>query len=201
MIARRQNEIIDEASKNPKQALADTMTMPVKGAVPEGDDYSPRAATLRIVARMTIKKDAAVSKAALEELEKLAPQLAPAAQVHIRAELPENYLRVGDEDRAVKALIELVKFTAKIYELDNEPGDPNRAFKGMWPSAALWRRCIHYAVKLTPGEAEQIIDEIPDSEIKSFERVALGTALLGGDNPSLFVTVIKANQVKMMNLQ
>ncbi len=123
-----------------------------------------------------------MSNAALQEVRNLVDNMSLRNQAQILATEPEIYLRAGDEDRARKALGELVIMAGKLYRHDSDLGDPNQAFKGMWPSANLWRRCIEFAAKLTPSPAEEIIADIPDPEIKTFERAALAISLLGADS-------------------
>lgn len=103
------------------------------------------------------------------------------------AELPEIYLRLGDQDEARNSLNELVKIAVELYSHDSDLNDPNQAFKGMWPSANLWRHCMALAAKLTPIPVEEIMEEIPDPEIRTFERITLANALLGADIPSLSI--------------
>ena len=94
-------------------------------------------------------------------------------------DLPDLYLRLGDEEEARKMLDQLVTVAAKLYQTDADLSDPNQAFKVWWPSSNLWWRCLAFAAKLNPSPAEQIIEEIQDDEIKAFERVAFANSLLG----------------------
>jgi hypothetical protein len=94
-------------------------------------------------------------------------------------DLPDLYLRLGDEEEARKMLDQLVTVAAKLYQTDADLSDPNQAFKVWWPSANLWWACITFAGKLNPSPAEQIIEGVRDDEIKTFERVAFANSLLG----------------------
>jgi hypothetical protein len=108
------------------------------------------------------------------------------------AELPEIYMWLGDQDEARNSLNELIKIAGKLYSHDSDLNDPNQAFKGMWPSANLWRHCMEFAAKLNPSLAEEILQEIPDAEIRSFERVTFADSLLGAVAPSL--SIIEKNR-------
>jgi hypothetical protein len=99
--------------------------------------------------------------------------------------MPEIYLQLHDESEGRSSLTDLTKVDGRLYEEDSDSSDPNEAFKGMWPSANLWRHCVAMAAKLTPSPAEEIVKEIPDPEIKTFERVALANSLFGVEFVSL----------------
>jgi hypothetical protein len=102
--------------------------------------------------------------------------------------VPQLYLRVGDVDGAKKAVDLLVKAAGKLYEHDTNADDPNNAFKGAWPSTDLWRKSIQEAAKILPSLPEEIIADLQDAEIASFETVALASALVGAvsmDDPIL----------------
>jgi hypothetical protein len=109
------------------------------------------------------------------------PQMVATRQV------PEIYLRLGDDEGARDSLDELIKIADKLYSIDSDADDPNQAFKAMWPSANLWRDCVALAAKLAAVRAEEIIRGIPDPEIRAFERITLANSLLGADIPSLSI--------------
>jgi len=184
-VSRRESRILSEAEKDPKQALSDAMGLPLStGLEPE---YSPRAATLSSLARIAASKNPAVSRAALGEIRKIADNMPARNQAQMLADLPEIYLRLGDEDETRNGLNELVKIAGKLYSHDSDMNDPNQAFKAMWPSANLWRHCVQVAAKLAPSAAEQIIEEVPDADIKAFERITFANALLGADAPPISI--------------
>ena len=81
---------------------------------------------------------------------------------------------------ARKALDILLKAAGKIYEKDIDTDDPNKAFKGAWPSTDLWRKAIQEAAKISPRLPEDIIVGLQDAEIAAFEKVAFASALVGG---------------------
>ena len=93
--------------------------------------------------------------------------------------LPELYLKMGDVDAAKKAVEILVKAAGKVYEHDTDTADPNRAFKGAWPSTDLWTKAIREGAKISPMLPEEIIYGLPDAEIATFEKVVFASALVG----------------------
>lgn len=106
---------------------------------------------------------------------------------------PENYRRpegdIGDFDDADKAVKEALEVAEKLYAKDSDTDNPNRVFKGAWPSTNQWRRCIQTAARFSPSTAEEIITGIRDPEIASFEKVYFATALLGVPSQNLDVAV------------
>jgi len=124
-------------------------------------------------------RNPAVSRSALAEIRKIADGMPARFQSEILSELPEIYLRLGEEEEAADSLNELVKLAARLYSHDSDANDPNQAFKGMWPSANLWRLCVAVATKVFPTRAEEIIQNIPDPEIRAFERITFANSLMG----------------------
>ncbi len=177
-VSRRQRQINGEAEKNPRQALSDAMTLPLTHPL-GGMDFSPRAMTLQSVAWIALTRNPVVSKEALQEIRKIADPMPPRSQAQVLEDLPDLYLRMGDETDARKTLDQLLGVAARLYEKDADLSDPNQAFKVWWPSSNVWWRCIAFAAKLDPSPVEQIIAEIQDDEIKAFERIAFANSLLG----------------------
>ncbi len=175
-IDKQKNAVISEAETDPKQALTDALTLPLSDAY--GDFSSPRVSALEAIAQSAAKKDLIVAKAALDEIVKLEDQLSP-SQAQTLDKVPQSYLDLGDEEGAKKALKGLLKIAEKLYARDNDPDDPNQAFKGTWPSTSLWRKCVQIAGKISPDVALEVIAGISDPEIETFQKVAYASSLLG----------------------
>jgi hypothetical protein len=175
-IDKQKNAVISEAGTDPKQALTDALTLPLSDAY--GDFYSPRVSALEAIAQSAAKKEPMIAKAALDEIVKLEDQLSQ-SQAQSLDKVPQSYLDLGDEEGAKKALKGLLKIAEKLYTRDNDPDDPNLAFKGTWPSTNLWRKCVQIAGKISPDLAQEIIAGISDPEIETFQKVAYATSLLG----------------------
>jgi hypothetical protein len=154
-ISRRQQSILREAEKNPRQALSEALNLPL--TLPMLPDFSPRASTLQSVARMAIGRNPSVAKEALQEVSKIAEPIPPGRQAQMLQDLPGLYLRLGDVSNARKTLDQLVAIAAKLYAKDADLGDPNRAFKAWWPSANLWWHCIAFAAKLNPPHPSKLL--------------------------------------------
>lgn len=167
-------DIIRDAEKDPALALSEAYGLPVESA---GFAPSPRAQALMQIASQTGKKKAALTKSALDELVKIEDQLTP-EQMRDVAKFPELYLVLGDQEGAKKALKALLKAAERAYAQDTDAEDPNKAFKGVWPSVDMWRQCVQVAGRISPELAEEIISDIPDPDIVALEKVAFASALL-----------------------
>ncbi len=66
----------------------------------------------------------------------------------------------------------------------------------MWPSANLWRRCIAVAAKLSPNLSEEMIQDIPDPDLRAFETITLANSLLGVNVASLSIIEKHKNGVR-----
>ena len=118
---------------------------------------------------------------------KIQDQLSP-AEISGLANLPKIYVDLGDEDGAKKAVKALLKAAEKLYAHDTDADDPNKAFKGTWPSADLWRKCVQAAAKISPVFAEEVITEIPDPEIAAAQKIAFASSLLVVSGEPLIVS-------------
>jgi hypothetical protein len=172
----RIEDILKKADADFSGALATALLLPVHGTF---ESSSPRSRALLGIAEKTAAKKASVSKSALDDFSAIQDQLTPQEMIGINR-LPELYLRMGDVDGAKKAVDILVKAANKIYEHDTDADDPNKAFKGAWPSTDLWGKAIQQAAKISPSLPDKIIADVEDAEIAAFETVAYASALLGG---------------------
>jgi len=121
----------------------------------------------------------------MNEARRLVQDADPGKQALFLAEVPDFYLKLGDEDGARSVIRDQVKVAEKLYALDNDPGDPNLVFKGAWPSTNAWRNCIQQATKVSQPFAEEILAQIPDPEIAGIEQVIYANALLGAEKSSI----------------
>ena len=174
-LAQRMSDIVKEAEKDPQQAINDALTLPVEGVF---QPSSPRAESLLQIANNFAARKHSSAKSALDEILKFEDQLSP-EQIKSIAEAPQIYIKLGDVEDARKALKPIVKAADKLYAHDVDADDPNKAFKGTWPSADLWRKCVQVAAKISPAYAEEIMAEIPDADIAASVKVAYAASLLG----------------------
>jgi hypothetical protein len=174
-----------EIEKDPEQAYQDAMNLPLHYLLP--DTGCPRASALKRVALGIAEKNPTLARSAMDEARRLAQDLEPARQALLLAEVPDFYLKLGDEDRARAAIKDLMKLAEKIYAIDTDSDDPNLAFKGSWPSANAWRNCIAEATKLSPSFAEELLTQIVDPDIAGIERVMYASALVGAGRSEIAV--------------
>jgi hypothetical protein len=178
-------EILKTADTVPAVALMRARTLPIHGTFPS---RSPRSDALLGIAKKTAATKPSVSQLALDDFSTILDQVTPQELTGIDLS-PELYLKMGDVDGAKKAVDILVKAAGKLHEKDTDADDPNKAFKGAWPSTDLWRRAVLDAAKISPRLAEDIIASLDDAEIATFEKVALGSVLVGGSATDIPVLV------------
>ncbi len=175
--------VLNEA--DPKQALADALTLPVSGALSNDWELSPRASVLSSIAKATVKSEPAVARPALAELLKLGDKTTRFTQVQLIGDVPNIYLELGDQQGTRDAVRDLLKLADGLYARDTNSDDPNLAFKWRWPSTAMWRRCVQAAAQVAPDFAQTVIAEITDPEIATFEKVYYANSLVGVEQPSM----------------
>jgi hypothetical protein len=176
-IQHKQQQISGETETDPKQAIADAMSLP--DTPPADAEDSPRGSTLLRIAKKVGKKNPSVTKNALAESRKSLAQTPLTVQAKSLNEAAEEYLEIGDEGDADKTISEALQVAEKLYAKDADAGDPNRVFKGAWPSTNQWRRCVQITARFSLSRAESIIAGIRDPEIAAFEKIYLANALIG----------------------
>jgi hypothetical protein len=191
---RRQAAVVSEAEKDPKQALTDALALPITS-----ENDSPRANALLSIARAVSHKDAMVARSALDEVVKLEDQLSP-TQSRTLDTVPQLYLDLGDEEGAKKALKGLFGIAEKMYARDKDPDDPNVAFKGVWPSTNLWRKCVTSGGKISANLPPEIMAGISDPDIATFEKVAYASSLLGAPSPPTTIAESHKNGATVMTM-
>jgi tetratricopeptide (TPR) repeat protein len=176
-LKRRLDQISEEIVKDPKQAFSNAMSLPLKGI---GEVMlSPRVIGLMQVARGTMQKHPDIARNALEETRKNLDDVTLFQRGQFLAQIADSYVQMKQFEDAKKTLQEAMKAAEKLYAKDTDADDPNLAFKGVWPSTGLWWKCVQTAAAISPGLPEELIAEIGDTEIATFQRVAYANSLLG----------------------
>ena len=186
-LQRRKQQIVGESETDPRQAVADAMSLPEVPPFP--NQSSPRASALLRIAKKLGKKNPSVTKDALAEMRKSLSQTSLEVQARGLGYAAEEYLEIGDEDDAHKTVEEALQVAEKLYAKDTDNSDPNQAFKGVWPSTQLWRHCLQITARFSPSAAEAIIANIQDPEIATFEKIYFANSLLGAPQKSLPIVV------------
>jgi len=175
---RKMQEVTDEGEKDPTQAIAHTMTLPVK-MDNGGPAYSPRAAALEAIARANVKKNPAGAGQALSELRKLAADLPLRSQAQYLSSAASLYLQMDEKDNADKIVGEGFKVAEKLLEIDTNADDPNTALKAWWPSTDAYRRFVEVESKISQRATVGVLREIKDPEIRATESIMFARSLLG----------------------
>ncbi len=73
-----------------------------------------------------------------------------------------------------------LRFAAKKYEEDTEPGNPNQALKASWPSTCMYCSVLYQAGRRLKGEAAaSYIEQIADPAQRVLARIELAAAIAG----------------------
>jgi hypothetical protein len=178
-------KVTEEMKDDPESAYQDAMNLPLQSQ--SSFSSSPRAVGLRRVAFALIKTNPTLARAAMHEGRRLIQDAEPSKQALFLADVPDFYLKLGDEDGARSAIKDQVKVAEKLYAIDSDSGDPNLAFKATWPSSNAWRNSIQQATKVSSAFAEEILTQIPDPDIAGFQQVMYANALFGAEKSSTAV--------------
>jgi hypothetical protein len=170
--------IVKEAETDPIQAIAHTMTLPLK--LDDGPvQTSPRASAMESIARSNVKKNSGGAESALAELRKIITDLPPRSQVQYLSSAADLYLQMDDKDKADKVVSEGFKVADRLLEQDINPDSPNQALKAWWPSTDAYRRFVEVETKISNPSTLNVLKEIKDPEIRTTESIMFARSLLG----------------------
>lgn len=188
-------QIIAQAEKDPKQALATAMSLP--------DLHNTRALALLKLAGAMLKNSPGYAASALDELMKIIPSIQrEIVQFDMLAGAGDDYLKLGNTESAKKVVDQGFKLAEKLYATDTDADDPNQAFKAMWPSTSAWLRFVALATRISPQTALQAINSIPDPEIQALETIALADSLLGAPPATQMIAIkTKSKNSYMVGMQ
>jgi hypothetical protein len=103
----------------------------------------------------------------------------PEFRLDILKDAADVYLDLKDRGAALKTIGDGTKLAEELYTKDTDSSGPNLALKALWPSTNVWRQFVGLAARISPDVATKLIDEVPDSEIHAFLRVAVASSLVG----------------------
>ena len=173
---RKAEKIVSDASQNPTQAIAQAAALP---SYAQDMRVSPRAKALDGIAQQVWKDNPGAARQALDEIQKVLPDLPPQVQAQYLASAANMYLKLDEQDSAEKAVTEGFKIADKILEQDTNADNPNSALKAWWPSVDAYRRFIEVETKISQRKAIKILTEIKDPEIRTVESVMVSRSVLG----------------------
>jgi predicted negative regulator of RcsB-dependent stress response len=187
----RTQQILTQANKDPKQALAGAMSLP--------DFHNIRAMALLRLAGTILKTSPTYASNALDELMKVIPSVQEdVMKSGLLSGAGDDYLKLGDTDSAKKVVDQGFKLAETLYSADTDANDPNQAFKAQWPSTNTWSQFVSLAARISPQTALQAINGIGDPEIQSLETIALANSLLDAPSGPQMVAVKKKSKNMFM---
>jgi hypothetical protein len=171
-------QIAQEGETDPTQAIAHSMTLPLKLSDAGPMSVSPRAEALESIARVNVKKNTAGAEQALRELRKIAADLPLQARVQSLASAADLYLEMNEKENAEKTIAEGFEVAARMLENDANANDPNTGLKAWWPSADAYRRFIEIEAKISRRATTNLLQEIKDPEMRATESIMFARSLL-----------------------
>jgi hypothetical protein len=142
-------------------------------------DASLRAACYEAIARTAMKKDAEISKKAVENMVDAAETLEVRERVRYYRAAAEVYAELA-ETQAARSMIEKGLADAKkLYQRDANPDDPNKALKAFWPATDAYCSLLRLAGRISPPWTFALLKQISDPEIKVAAETALAGEWLG----------------------
>ena len=184
----------DTIKREPRDALAMALAMPESGK-----GLFSRPFALMEVAQGTVKKSPEICRSALWEMRQLVGSDQPPQITNLLLQAADLYHQMGDTDNAKTTLKQAARSIDQHYKKDSDLGDPNKAFKGNWPSTQLWGKCLPLSPRIAPELQEPIMADIPDPEIQTFLKVMIANALLGAEHPGKIIVTEAHNDGKRHN--
>jgi len=172
-----------------------------QGAIEQASmlDPEPRAMALEGIARVSIGKNSSAARKAAQRLVETTASLDPERQVQFLLAAAEIYLRLEDQQAARRAIERGADAAEKLFKKDSDADNANQALKAYWPSSGAWKRLVRVAARISQDFAVELINEIPDAEIKATQRLALAADLLGApQDPSVTIVSRKGQPTQMM---
>jgi hypothetical protein len=178
----RAEEILASVKDDPSLALARALSLEDN----IDQSRSPKGDVLTAIARTTAKEHPEVATKALEELTKMAENYPLIVRCRYLAESGNLYWRMKKVDKAKDVVAQGMKLVNELYKADTNSDDPNRALKSAWPSTVVSRAFVGLASRVSLKFAEEVLKEVPDSDLQVFDRIEIASTLLAVSSyPSL----------------
>lgn len=192
------DRIVASAAQDPKQALAQAQTLPIK--MQAMGNRPVRAEALRGIATSVLKSNPTVARQAIADMVKATQDLEPNYQASELVDVAKLYLKLDDEDNAKKALDSASSKANDAIKADANAEDPNQALKAYWPSAAAWKSILRTAEKISPAYAKKLGSEIFDDEVRVVAQIALADELAGAPAGGSIVSEKRAKSNRNMTM-
>ena len=139
-----------------------------------------KASTLGAIARSVSDKDPVTATAALTKCIALLDDLKdPSNTTEIWADVASAAHQSGDDKIARMALERSLADAGALFKKDTDEDGPNNALREQWPSTNAYRRTMISAAKVLGVDAEPMLDQIKDPDMRVLAQIELAQALLG----------------------
>jgi hypothetical protein len=167
-------EILARAKDDPEDAFRNAALIQ---DVPGSFGWSKADLLLRI-AELAGKEHSRVAVDVLQEVSKLLEHYPLSAQCRYLVLIADQLLRLKEVDKAQSMVSKLLKYIDKLYAIDVNSDDPNRALKSTWPSTVVSRACAALAARISTKFAQEVLRELPDPDLRVFVDIELANIML-----------------------
>jgi hypothetical protein len=173
-IEKQMQEILARAKDDPEDAFRNAALIQ---DVPGSFGWSKADLLLRI-AELAGKEHSRVAVDVLQEVSKLLEHYPLSAQCRYLVLIADQLLRLKEVDKAQSMVSKLLKYIDKLYAIDVNSDDPNRALKSTWPSTVVSRACAALAARISTKFAQEVLRELPDPDLRVFVDIELANIML-----------------------
>jgi hypothetical protein len=188
MEQQQMNAVMKEAANHPNDALANAAALKPQWAI----------AVYLNIAHANVKKDTTVATTALAKAQDLLTQTSVSGQADTLTDIIRTYEALGDKQKAQNAIERGTKTLMAMYRQESDADDPNLAPEACWVSTEAWGKLIGLEYELNPAQSADLLQEVPDDEVRVFAQIALAKRMMGNTSPMFYYTVTARKDGMMM---
>ena len=168
------NAVMKEAADHPSDALGNAALL------------KPQRAMIVYlnIAHTNVKKNPTVANTALAKAQDLLTQTPVWEQVNALTDIIRVYVALGDKEKVQGAIERGTKALVAMYKQESDADDPNLAPKAYWVSTTGWDKLVGLEYELSPAQSANLLQEVPDDEVRVFAQIALAKRMMGNTSPA-----------------
>lgn len=93
-------------------------------------------------------------------------------------------MALGDKEKVQGAIERGTKALVAMYKQESDADDPNLAPKAYWVSTTGWDKLVGLEYELSPAQSANLLQEVPDDEVRVFAQIALAKRMMGNTSPA-----------------
>jgi hypothetical protein len=167
------NAVMKEAADRPNDALSNAAALKPQWAM----------IVYLNIAHANVKKAPTVANTALAKAQDVLTQTPMWDQPNSLTDIIRTYVALGDKGKAQAAIERGTKTLVALYKQESDADDPNLAPKAYWVSTTAWGKLIGLEYELNPAQSANLLQEVPDDEVRAFAQIALAKRMMGYTSP------------------